>query len=125
VVKADRRNPSHKAFGGPSYQLQYEFRAPSRLRAFGYTGQMLFTDRWVRVDEGTWSLARATGKLPVRYALSDPRVNAPTSVGLPSAIHPVVFSAISILSFVLAAVALRKVRAPLVAGSRGRWKDGG
>jgi hypothetical protein len=106
-VTAARRNPSHKAFSGPPYQLQYQFRSPPNGELFGYTGQMLFFARWVRVPEATWVLAGASKQIPVRYSLSDPRINQPTSLALPTLLNAIGFLVFSCFSFGVAIATYR------------------
>jgi len=105
-ITAARRNPSRKAFGGPPYQLRYEFRVPSSDQTFHYTGQMLAIERWVRVPEATWESAQAK-LISVRYALSDPRINQPASSALPTLLNAVGFLVFAILSFLGAVVVYR------------------
>ena len=106
LVTAARRNPSRKVFGGPPYQLMYEFRAPPSNQTFHYTGQTLAIERWVRVSEETWDSAQSK-LLPVRYALSDPRINQPASSALPNLFNAVGFVVFAILSFIGAVVVYR------------------
>ena len=102
-VTAARRNPSRKAFGGPPYQLQYQFRAPPSGHTFHYTGQALTIERWVRAPEEIWHSAQAK-TLSVRYAQSDPRVIQPVAFALPRPFNAIGFSIFAILSLIAAVV---------------------
>jgi hypothetical protein len=103
-VTAARRNPSRKAFGGPPYQLQYAFQVDPSSHLYHYTGQLLVLETWVRVPEETWASAQTIKSLSVRYAASDPRINQPASLALPTlfdAIGFLVFAALSFLAFIV------------------------
>ena len=102
-VTAARRNPSRKAFGGPPFQLKYQFQASSSGRTFHYTGQALAIERWVRVPEDIWNSAQSK-TLSVRYALSDPRINQPASLPSPGPLNAIGFLLLAIFCLVGAIV---------------------
>ena len=96
-VTATRRNPSRKAFVGPPYQLQYEFQVGSSI--YHYTGQWLVVKRWVRVPEETLVSAQTIKTLSVRYAASDPRINQPSSLPVPTMVDAIGFLILAAVSF--------------------------
>ena len=101
VVTDARRNPSRKAFGGPPFQIRYEFRPAPNDSVFHYTGQFLMTERWVRVPEHVWDSAQ-TGPVLVRYSISDPRVNQPAALPIPTWYQAAGFGAFSLFALVAA-----------------------
>jgi hypothetical protein len=107
VVTAARLNPARGAFGGPPYQVRYQFRAAPSGASFGYTGQALLLERWARVPRNVFTAAEATMRMPVRYAPSDPRINQPSELPLPGlfdAIGFFVFAALAIIGSVVVAL---------------------
>ncbi len=101
AVTDARRNPPRKAFGGPPFQIRYVFRRAQNDRAFHYTGQFLITERWARVPEHVWDLAR-TGSVLVRYSVSDPRVNQPAALPIPTWYQAAGFGAFSLFALLAA-----------------------
>jgi hypothetical protein len=64
---------------GPPYRIKYEFLTKSGDGPFTYTGQRVFYESWVRINETVWHSAVASHSVAIRYSQSDPRINEPVS----------------------------------------------